>query len=287
MSRMQSAVKNLGTAKATPLDGSIDAITKFANSVRPMRILTSLTPDGTEITGENGINLVPAHVNYGKLYLYNGASWVTQTPADESVALAHLASDVVVAGKIISAVIDGVLITGNTIRTAATGARIQLDPTDGIRVYDGSGLRTQIAIGGAITYSGYIVGLASLSGTLGLQGGNSTTDIELSTSTSREGYVICSYTSAVNIGTDNTQRVSISEGGVYVSNITDGLYIPDDTGFFVGSVQVMGPRITGWAAATGTADRATFVTSTVTLEELAERVKALIDDFMTHGAIGT
>lgn len=35
---------------------------------------------------------------------------------------------------------------------------------------------------------------------------------------------------------------------------------------------------TPWATATGTASRATFDTATVTLPELAQRVKALIDD---------
>jgi hypothetical protein len=49
-------------------------------------------------------------------------------------------------------------------------------------------------------------------------------------------------------------------------------------------------RKTGWSTATGSATRTTFVTSTVTLEQLAERVKALIDDLHAtagHGLIGT
>ncbi len=49
-------------------------------------------------------------------------------------------------------------------------------------------------------------------------------------------------------------------------------------------------RMTGWTPATGTATRTTFVTSTVTLEQLAERTKALIDDLHAtagHGLIGT
>lgn len=36
-----------------------------------------------------------------------------------------------------------------------------------------------------------------------------------------------------------------------------------------------------FAAATGTADRTTFATGSVTLSELAERVKAIIDDFQS------
>lgn len=65
-----------------------------------------------------------------------------------------------------------------------------------------------------------------------------------------------------------------------------GLYIKQDA---VGGspVKVVGARRTGWAAATGTATRTTFATSTVTTSQLAERVKALIDDLIAHGLIGS
>jgi hypothetical protein len=52
------------------------------------------------------------------------------------------------------------------------------------------------------------------------------------------------------------------------------------------ATQVISTRRTGWVAPTGTATRTTFATSTVTLPQLAERVKALIDDLTTHGLIG-
>jgi hypothetical protein len=42
---------------------------------------------------------------------------------------------------------------------------------------------------------------------------------------------------------------------------------------------------TDWTAATGTAARTTFDTTTVTTEQLAQRVKALIDDLIANGAI--
>lgn len=41
-----------------------------------------------------------------------------------------------------------------------------------------------------------------------------------------------------------------------------------------------------WATATGTATRTTFATGSVTLPQLAERVKALIDDLTTKGILG-
>lgn len=43
---------------------------------------------------------------------------------------------------------------------------------------------------------------------------------------------------------------------------------------------------TGWAAATGTASRATFDTATVTTAQLAERLKALIDDLTAQRLLG-
>lgn len=58
------------------------------------------------------------------------------------------------------------------------------------------------------------------------------------------------------------------------------------TAFKVAANQVVGARIPGWTAATGTATRTTFATGAVTLPQLAEHVKALIDDLIAHGLIG-
>jgi hypothetical protein len=54
-----------------------------------------------------------------------------------------------------------------------------------------------------------------------------------------------------------------------------------------GGIQVIDERVTGWGAPTGTATRTTFATDSVTTEQLAERVKALIDDLTAHGLIGS
>ncbi len=70
-----------------------------------------------------------------------------------------------------------------------------------------------------------------------------------------------------------------------VSN--DSLWgLNDDFSLTANNVQLLGTRKTGWGTATGTATRTTFVTSTVTTAQLAERVKALIDDLISHGLIG-
>lgn len=60
--------------------------------------------------------------------------------------------------------------------------------------------------------------------------------------------------------------------------------------YSVSSTQVVGARKTGWAAPTGTSTRTTFDTATVTTPQLAERVKALLEDLGNtagHGLIGT
>lgn len=56
--------------------------------------------------------------------------------------------------------------------------------------------------------------------------------------------------------------------------------------YWVGANPVVGARKTGWGAPSGTATRTTFDTTTVTTAQLAERVKALIDDLTAHGLIG-
>jgi hypothetical protein len=59
------------------------------------------------------------------------------------------------------------------------------------------------------------------------------------------------------------------------------------TGFYrVDGVKVVGNRIAGWAVPGGTASRASFETGTVTVFQLAQRVKALIQDLTDHGLIG-
>lgn len=67
-------------------------------------------------------------------------------------------------------------------------------------------------------------------------------------------------------------------------NITNPV---SDTAIQVASTKVLGARKTGWESATGTATRTTFATSTVTTAQLAEHVKALLDDLISHGLIGT
>jgi len=54
----------------------------------------------------------------------------------------------------------------------------------------------------------------------------------------------------------------------------------------INGVQVLGPRSTGWNPWTGSSSKASFDTSTATLTDVAQTLKALLDAATTHGWIG-
>jgi hypothetical protein len=56
--------------------------------------------------------------------------------------------------------------------------------------------------------------------------------------------------------------------------------------YHVGGIKVVGSRVNGWAAATGTKLSTTFVTDTETLPNVAARLGAVIDVLIAHGLIG-
>ena len=78
-----------------------------------------------------------------------------------------------------------------------------------------------------------------------------------------------------------------TDDGVNKLRVSGGVTVDTGNSYKVNDVAVVGVRKTGWAAATGTATRTTFATTTVTTEQLAQRLKALIDDLISHGLIGT
>lgn len=66
-------------------------------------------------------------------------------------------------------------------------------------------------------------------------------------------------------------------------------HIDDEDAFYrhtgTAWVKHSGPASTGWGAPMGTATRTAFDTATVTLPQLAERLKALIDDLTAQGRL--
>jgi hypothetical protein len=55
----------------------------------------------------------------------------------------------------------------------------------------------------------------------------------------------------------------------------------------INNQKIVGDRRTGWTAASGTASRSGFDTSTATVAQVAQALKALIDDLIAHGLIGS
>lgn len=144
-----------------------------------------------------------------------------------------------------------------------------------------------VAVTGNISGSGYITGLTvansgaidpgSVAATFKQRANNvDTLFLQRFTDSSPTGHLIRIVDAA---NSTNLFRLS-SAGNVTVSGLVDAAAI------YVSATKVVGTRVTGWAAATGTATRTTFATGSVTTAQLAERVKALIDDLTTHGLIG-
>lgn len=84
-------------------------------------------------------------------------------------------------------------------------------------------------------------------------------------------------------GDANNVRFRVSDSA---GTLRHGMTLGATPSCRLNGTQVLTTRQTGWSAPTGTATRTSFATSTVTTAQLAERVKALIDDLTAHGPIG-
>lgn len=88
--------------------------------------------------------------------------------------------------------------------------------------------------------------------------------------------------SAVTVKASNVAIAAFTGTGVSVTGNVEA-----SGTFRVSGTKVVGARVGGWVAATGTATRSGFDTATATTVQLAERLKALIDDLTAHGLIGS
>jgi hypothetical protein len=96
-----------------------------------------------------------------------------------------------------------------------------------------------------------------------------------------QGQITGNSPSLFAAGDDTNIGIAITTKGTGVVNLSNA-----NSRIQINGTQVVGLRQTGWTAPTGTATRTTFDTATVTLPQLAERVKALLDNLITHGLIG-
>ena len=152
----------------------------------------------------------------------------------------------------------------------------------------GTGVTTATGAGSVVlsaspTFTGTIIGAAAiLSGTLSL---NVSGDPLVINNAAGSTLVGCSTfgTLKFRVGANGNNFMITDTGAISRFELTTG----GAPAILLNSTQVVTTRQTGWAAATGTATRSTFATGSVTLSVLAEHVKALIDDLMAHGLIGT
>lgn len=103
-------------------------------------------------------------------------------------------------------------------------------------------------------------------------------------------------TAAVHAAASNTARASlrIDAGVAPTSPFTGDVWMNVSNNSLtlnfpllnLGNSQVLTTTRTGWVPPIGTATRGSFDTASVTVGELAQRLKALIDDLTTHGLIG-
>lgn len=99
------------------------------------------------------------------------------------------------------------------------------------------------------------------------------------------------FTDPTGSSSPSTGAIVIDTGGLGVGgSIFSGASIQALTSFKINGAQVVATRKTGWSPWTGTATRTSFATGSATLQNVAEALKALIDDLHStagHGLIGT
>lgn len=136
---------------------------------------------------------------------------------------------------------------------------------------------------GAVTGTGAIgVRIGRIGGPLGLGG--------FYIDTGGDGWTVFADANDLHFEHDSGLSLLLSADGVGGGSFAGMNFVDVTNSYKVNSAQVVGARKTGWAVATGTATRTTFDTATVTLPQLAQRLKALIDDLhgtAGHGLIGT
>ena len=158
---------------------------------------------------------------------------------------------------------------------------------------------SQASFGAGILLQGNMttgISIAS-TGTWGINfSGAKTIGIDLSSGTHSAAAIRIKEDEYLAFDSSSVHKLKFNSGGAlqYLKN-TDVLFSVFDSGdvslfgpVLINTTQVLTARRTGYTnAMTGTADRATaYDTSTISLAQLAQRVKAIEDDLLTHGLIG-
>lgn len=205
------------------------------------------------------------------LIVYNGATWTLATA--NSILRA---SDGAVATPSITFESDqdtGLYRLGANDLGVATGGvlRLRVDGSGVLRLVSGN-LIFGAAGSGGLVLGGSYVGIKSDDGADRIRVGRLASDNRILI----DLYDTAGGSSAVFRDSGGADQVVIdSDGNVNIQGE-----------FRRNAVKLLGARDTGWTAFTGTASKGGFATSTVTLVQLAQVVKALQDALTAHGLVG-
>ena len=251
--------------------------------LRPFQAASAALPPAAGHKGGLVWNLDSLTINWS-----DGTSWNAPQPADDDLAaIAALAATGLVAR------------TGSgafALRSiAGTAGEIAVANGGGVLGPPTLSLPAALAFTGKTVTGGTFAGLASL----GIGGTAASFNLEIfgsgaanlalrssdATRAAFRGYVN-STTEAGKIAFGASDTEFEVAGVLEMTLSASALNLASGNAYQVAGTQVVTSRRTGWGAPTGTATRTTFDTATVTTAQLAERVKALIDDLAAHGLIG-
>lgn len=209
-------------------------------------------------------------------------------------AMAEALKEVAAQGEPVTTLIAG---TAGRITKFAGGTRIAdsiIFEENGAILVEGDLVANNQQLGGALTLA------AGLSSIIVAPAGGSGTDPTITFRTSQNTRAIIGVPAVANdlvVGSVEGDLVlRVQPGGALKVAVNAGTLVHfqvstsgiDHVGVHrINGVQVLTTRRTGYAAMTGTANRGTvWDTATITLDQLAQRVKAMQDDHMTHGTLG-
>jgi hypothetical protein len=273
------------------------------------------TADSDGRTGGHGMYLTAYQAGLGDLFCITAHGFVSGTKPGSTSFVANAATGLLNGGTYAGA--DGVYLNtieigadDQTYDAAATGMVVNLhrrnstgaknafwngvrvqsggtEPVDvGMMGYDGAGgfrVGLDLAAAGLETTGSWQYAAITMSANQRIYLDATPTDATIYRRPSSTGSTFIDY----NSGLVRAVVAGVPSLQVSSTQVTAAVDFNAATLIMVNGTQIATTRRTGWGAPTGTPTRTTFATGSVTLPELAERVKALIDDLTTHGLIGT
>ena len=244
-------------------------------------LLTLSAAGAATLTIDSSIRLDGAGASAGQVLEWNGTAYAPATLAPADVAAAPDNAKYIVqqpssglsAEQALSALATGLL--KNTTTTGVLSIAVAgTDYAAAIHTHAASDITSGVL-------STARLGTGTANSTKYLAGDSTWQTLPSGVTGSAAATQVAYFSSAGAIAGNSALTFDVGAGDLFVSGVVNS-----NTHIEVLGTKIIGPRRTGWGGATGTATRTTFATSTVTLVQLAERMKALIDDLSTHGIIG-